>query len=121
MWLDPLVERRHLKNINVTTNLFNIRMEVLKEKFAADNKQVLFLYICIVVTKYKVCRERMGKGGRVDGLKFSPAISLLFFLCAFCYGKALRNVTKTFSFLFLSHHFSDSYSRLPITQTFKEN
>lgn len=40
MWLDPLVERHHLKNINVTTNLLNVRMELLKEKLAADNKQV---------------------------------------------------------------------------------
>ena len=40
MWLDPLVERKHLKNINVTTNLLNVRMEILKEKYATDNKQV---------------------------------------------------------------------------------
>lgn len=43
MWLDPLVERKHLKNINVTTNQLNIRMAILKEKFATDNKQHLRL------------------------------------------------------------------------------
>ena len=40
MWLDPLVERKHLKNINVTTNAVNVRMELLKEKRASENKQV---------------------------------------------------------------------------------
>lgn len=43
MWLDPLVERKHLKNINVTTNQLNVRMEILKEKYATDNKQHLKL------------------------------------------------------------------------------
>ena len=41
MWLDPLVERTYLETINVTTNNLNIRMELLEEKLAADNKQVL--------------------------------------------------------------------------------
>ena len=40
MWLDPLVERKYLQSINVTTNALNIRMELLKEKHAAENKQV---------------------------------------------------------------------------------
>lgn len=40
MWLDPLVERKYLKNINVTTNIVNIRLELLKEKRATENKQV---------------------------------------------------------------------------------
>ena len=40
MWLDPLVERKYLKNINVTTNAVNIRLELLKEKRATENKQV---------------------------------------------------------------------------------
>ena len=40
-WLDPLVERTYLETINVTTNNLNIRMELLEEKLAADNKQVL--------------------------------------------------------------------------------
>lgn len=46
MWLDPLVERKYLKNINVTTNVVNVRMELLKEKRATENKQVgYFLYM----------------------------------------------------------------------------
>ena len=40
MWLDPLVERKYLENINVTTNVVNIRLELLKEKRATENKQV---------------------------------------------------------------------------------
>ena len=40
MWLDPLVERKYLKNINVTTNAVNIRLELLKGKRATENKQV---------------------------------------------------------------------------------
>ena len=40
MWLDPLVERKYLSNINVTTNALNVRMELLREKRAAENKQV---------------------------------------------------------------------------------
>ena len=40
MWLDPLVERKYLRNINVTTNIVNIRLELLKEKRATENKQV---------------------------------------------------------------------------------
>ena len=40
MWLDPLVERKYLPNINVTTNALNVRMELLREKRAAENKQV---------------------------------------------------------------------------------
>ena len=40
MWLDPLVERKYLKNINVTTNVVNIRLELLKGKRATEHKQV---------------------------------------------------------------------------------
>ena len=40
MWLDPLVERKYLPNINVTTNALNVRVELLREKRAAENKQV---------------------------------------------------------------------------------
>ncbi|KAL9974651.1 hypothetical protein ACROYT_G011712 [Oculina patagonica] len=39
MWLDPLVERKYLKSINVTTNVVNVRMELLKEKRATENRQ----------------------------------------------------------------------------------
>lgn len=39
MWLDPLVQRTRLENINVTTNVVHVRMELLKEKLAAENKQ----------------------------------------------------------------------------------
>ena len=39
LWLDPLVERTLLKSINVITNLNNVRMELLKEGLAVDNKQ----------------------------------------------------------------------------------
>lgn len=47
MWLDPLVERKYLKNINLTTNVVNVRMELLKEKRAIENKQVGYLlYTC---------------------------------------------------------------------------
>ena len=48
MWLDPLVQRTRLENINVTTNVVHIRMELLKEKLAAENKQV-FCDLCIDV------------------------------------------------------------------------
>lgn len=53
MWLDPLVERKHLKNINVTTNQLNVRMEILKENYATDNKQVrtFFLYLSLLVMR----------------------------------------------------------------------
>ena len=56
MWLDPLVERKHLKNINVTTNQLNVRMEILKENYATDNKQVrtFFLYLSLLVMR-KCC------------------------------------------------------------------
>ena len=40
LWLDPLVERAHLMSINMTTNVSNVRMELLKERYAAENKQV---------------------------------------------------------------------------------
>ena len=40
MWLDPLVERKYLKNIHVTTNVVNIRLELLKGKRATEHKQV---------------------------------------------------------------------------------
>lgn len=40
MWLDPLVERKYLENIKVTTNVVNIRLELLKEKRVTENKQV---------------------------------------------------------------------------------
>lgn len=55
MWLDPLVERQHLKNINVTTNVLNIRMELLKEKFAADNKQVFVIFSQCVLVMEEQC------------------------------------------------------------------
>ena len=40
MWLDPLVERTVLKGINVTTNLMNVRLELLRNGKAVENKQV---------------------------------------------------------------------------------
>ena len=41
MWLDPLVERAVLRGINVTTNLNNVRLELLREGKAVENKQVM--------------------------------------------------------------------------------
>ena len=41
IWLDPLVARTHLKEINVTTNTFNVRMDLLKEGLAVPNPEVL--------------------------------------------------------------------------------
>ncbi|KAK3755414.1 hypothetical protein QZH41_016628 [Actinostola sp. cb2023] len=38
MWLDPLWERKVLKSINVTTNINNIRIELLKNGLATENK-----------------------------------------------------------------------------------
>ena len=40
IWLDPLVARAHLKEINVTTNTFNVRMDLLKEGLAVPNPEV---------------------------------------------------------------------------------
>ena len=82
MWLDPLVERRHLKNINVTTNLFNIRMEILKEKFAADNKQVLFfLQLHCCNEEQSVLRE--GGEGKVRWSKLFSCHTLIIFSVCF--------------------------------------
>ena len=92
MWLDPLVERRHLKSINVTTNLFNIRMELLKEKLAADNKQVwffffFFFFFFLNLYYFKEVQSVLrglgvGGGGRVDGLNFFLS-TLIFPVCLF--------------------------------------
>ena len=65
MWLDPLVERRHLKNINVTTNVVNIRMELLKEKRATENKQV-GIY-CTCTDKNRAALEWNPQGKRRRG------------------------------------------------------
>ena len=40
IWLDPLVVKEHLKEINVTTNSFNVRLDLLKEGFAVHNQEV---------------------------------------------------------------------------------
>ena len=66
MWLDPLVERKHLKNINVTTNQLNVRMEILKEKYATDNKQVR-------TSCHDLCFVVMGISNSVSWLKKSLA------------------------------------------------
>jgi hypothetical protein len=43
IWLDPLVVKEHLKEINVTTNTFNVRLDVLKEGLAVPNEEVQFI------------------------------------------------------------------------------
>ena len=35
-----MAERKYLPNISVTTNALNVRVELLREKRAAENKQV---------------------------------------------------------------------------------
>ena len=66
MWLDPLVERRHLKSINVTTNVVNVRMELLKEKRATENKQVGYVFIMYILQtgrnlwNFLLCERRGG-------------------------------------------------------------
>jgi hypothetical protein len=43
IWLDPLVVKEHLKEINVTTNTFNVRLDLLKEVLAVPNEEVQFI------------------------------------------------------------------------------
>ena len=40
LWLDPMVRRSHLKEINVTINEASVRTELLQAHLAADNPQV---------------------------------------------------------------------------------
>ena len=40
IWLDPLVAKEHLREINVTTNTFNARLDLFKEGFAVPNQEV---------------------------------------------------------------------------------
>lgn len=40
VWLDPLVERQHLKGSQTTINKMYIRSELLHNGYAVDNEQV---------------------------------------------------------------------------------
>ena len=85
MWLDPLVERKYLKNINVTTNAVNIRLELLKGKRATENKQV-----GILTGALRTSRESWKSSIAVE--QFSCCLQLnvpstIFFCFLFCLAK----------------------------------
>jgi hypothetical protein len=48
LWLDPIVERQHLKQTETTINKMYVRSELLKNGFAVNNEQVIFRYFTIL-------------------------------------------------------------------------